>query len=282
MFEDVPQELNDWILNSPDARRPVALPLVAAFSVCQLYLGTIFENSNSPLLNRAPLKPDEVHLLYAARIIQIAGAVFALRNEPGFPEICRRLATRPLLAAFFEAKGAQLFQEIGFSISARPETSTKGSDFDFSIAVDGAEANVEATAFTGEQFSRNSVRNTLRQKRKQLPDDKPGIIVCFVPRRWRPSVWDIQWELKTLGEQFLRGTRRINHLYFNEEMMFRTHQGALATGMHCLHYTNMTPRISAPILDEILAARLAADEPGRAMMRDGIDKAYVGTGPFPQ
>src|SRR5712671_5500791 len=47
------------------------------------------------------------------------------------------------------------------------------------IASADAKCKIEHTGFT-----ENSITNTLKKARKQLPDDRPGIIFVKVPSRW--------------------------------------------------------------------------------------------------
>lgn len=279
MFEDVPDKLNRWVLDAPaNLRTPRMFSTTAALAVLKFYLGTMFWDSDSPLLS-LKAKPGEWSPENETRQVQIAAAVFILRNEPGFPEVCRRLSTRDIQPAFFEAKSAEMFQSLGFSILARPETQSRGADFDFSISADGIVANVEASALEGEEFSRNRIRNALNQKRKQLPDDKPAIIILYAPFKWRPKVWNIEWEYRDVAEEFLRGTRRINYVYIVEDI-FSRRLDEFKRLFHVLHYKNETPRIAATELDDRLARSTAEDIASRAIMRGESTEHVRGTGEF--
>tara|TARA_R110000782_G_scaffold13999_6_gene41330 strand:- start:11513 stop:12115 length:603 start_codon:yes stop_codon:yes gene_type:complete len=188
------------------------------------------------------------------------------------------LATRPLVAAFYEAKAAYHLQEFGFRISARPETLSKREDFDFSISFGETVVNVEATALSGKQFGSKNIKNALSKKRKQLPDDKPAIIICFVPGFWRETTPSIGIELERLAHEFLRGTRRINYLFFLEDI-FHISTGSKAI-TRCFYYKNPNPRMTDPILDSMIDANKVTDAQTRAILQNGVQNGFAGTGAF--
>ncbi len=174
-------------------------------------------------------------------------------------------ATGLFRAAFFEAFAAAILKAHGFRIAAQKEAGVFGEDFDFKIEAIGASANVEATSLTGKKFRAASVLSALGHKRKQLPKDEPAIIACFMPFHWRLTTWDMQSELRDVAAAFLRGTRRINHLLVIEDVMVTRGKGGFVFA-HALHYQNLNPRITAPILDEMLSRDPPEAAKNRAML----------------
>lgn len=267
MFDDVPEELNRWVREAPkNLRTPKMLQAVAAMAVLKHYLGRDLFDETDPFLV-FPDDPDgRGSWKFPIRVHQIAEAVFTLRNEPGFPEITRRLATRDLRSAHFETFAATMFQHHGFAIHARPETLTAGADFDFAICKENAEANVEATALTGETFNPSSIRNALSKKRKQLPSDKPAIIVCFIPGAWRTQVFrPYDTALASLADEFLRRTQRINHLFFAEDVLLQLTGGRGLAFVRSMVFRNENPRHDSPSLDALLDAPTAINDQSREM-----------------
>jgi hypothetical protein len=176
--------------------------------------------------------------------------IFSLRGEPGFPEICRRLSTRPTLrSAFYEASAAEIYQRRGFLIHARPETGTRGQDFDFSVVADGESANVEATAVAVRRFSARTIRHALNRKRSQLPTDKPAMIVCFIPGL---NEVDLPTELSKIGWEFLRGTRRINYVIFVLDFVLPDDGDLINTRMDNLILGNASVRHQSSAVDQLM------------------------------
>ena len=264
-FEDIPEELNRWILHGPDKFKddPVVFASFAAQAVIAFYLGTILDRK-SPFLDFPENSKERIPWQQTMRQVQIAQAIFMLRREPGFNEICRRLATRgDLRSAAFEAFAAQLFRERGFTVLARPETGELGQDFDFAVRVDDHEINVEATALTVTSFSAGTIISALGRKRGQLPADKPAAIVCFVPGAWRAGLGvtgDIADSLIPIAEKFLRGTQRINHLIFCEDLMTPFPEQGGAGSFHIIGFRNHKVRFPCPRMDELVMSRLWNDK----------------------
>lgn len=238
---------------------PYKIHYMAAAVVTKFYLGTWFEDAdNDPLLDVEPLQNT-------TRRYQLADALFTLRKEPAFEEICRRFSKLDLRAAFFESFAARHFRQHGFQIHSRPERQKLREDFDFSIRGPGVDANVEVTAFRDCVFNAASLRNSLNHKRGQLPDDKPAIIICVVPGTWRDSIPDFEDELRSLANGFLRGTQRINHLFIIEDIFIR--KGDDGAGLtHILSYKNERPRRASSELDRAISSTPKEDAEVRHLL----------------
>lgn len=281
MFEDVPDKLKKIILTAPDDFwRPEIFRGFVAMAVVSHYLGTTFSASSDRFLSFDQRVPDTVPWQRTARIDQIAESVFRLRCEPGFEEICRRLKSRGLRAAAFEAEAARMFHQHGFSILSRSEKGSFGEDFDFSISGHGIVANVEATAFEDQVWNPSSITNALRHKRGQLPREKPAIIVGFIPGTWRFTVPNFEHELQMLAERFLRSTQRINYLVFGEDVQASKGDGGIAF-LHVIQHKNQRPRHVAHGLDEALATAPEEDSEAWDLLRRQPSEA-VGTGKLQQ
>ena len=279
MFDDIPEVLNRSVLNAPkEFRAPHILFYLAAASVLMFYLQTDFSDSDDALLKFDGL-PDEGSWEYDARIAQIADALLSLRHEPGFPDICRRLNSRKLRSAFFEAMAAKIFQSHGFTIHVQNETGVLGRDFDFSISAPDVLANVEVTAPISAHFDPNSLRNSLGKKRRQLPADAPAIIVCCVPGAWRQQAEDLSGELRKVVDRFLRGTGRINYVFLVEDIFLPLKNGGGAVLIGSQQFKNGQPRHSSAELDKILDTVLDVDSQTRTMLSDP-NPSEGGVGPL--
>jgi len=278
VFDDVPEELNRWVLNAPREVRedPFAFGNMATQAVIAFYLGKLLDRK-APFLDYPENRAGRVPWQQTVRLTQIAQALFVLRREPGFREVCRRLSTREdLRSAAFEAFAAQLFSERGLAVLARPETGFLGQDFDFAAIVDGVEINVEATALTVTSFNAGTIKSALSKKRGQLPADKPAVIVCFVPGTWRQEAGELDGALTPIASQFLRGTKRINHLIFCEDLMFPFEAGGSAS-FHIIGFRNHTVRFPSPRLDELMMSRLWNDKQVKDFLSEDAPEGFSGS-----
>jgi hypothetical protein len=92
-FDDVPEELNRWVLNAPKETRddPFAFGHMAGQAVIAFYLRKLLDRKN-PFLDYPENQAERIPWQQTIRLTQIAQALFTLRREPGFPEICRPLS----------------------------------------------------------------------------------------------------------------------------------------------------------------------------------------------
>jgi hypothetical protein len=67
-------------------------------------------------------------------VIDLADAIFLLKDEDGFDILLSRIALRPLRSVYFEAIAAKYFRNAGFRIEIRKEAFVRGHDFDFSAS----------------------------------------------------------------------------------------------------------------------------------------------------
>ncbi|MCL6684469.1 hypothetical protein [Sphingomonas alba] len=278
MFDDIPEELNQWVLNAPEElREPYAFGNLAIQAVIAFYLGKLLDRK-AAFLDFPDNSPGRIPWQQTIRLTQIAQALFVLRRQPGFREVCRRLGTREdMRSAAFEAFAAQMFGERGFSVMARPETGRLGEDFDFAVrADDGMEINVEATSLTVRSFSEGTIMSALRKKRSQLPNDKPAVIVCFLPGTWREQIGDLVGVLTPIALRFLRGTKRINHLVFCEDLMSPFEKGGSAS-FHIIGFRNHFVRFAAPRLDRMIVERLWNDKEVTEFLSSETPEGFSGS-----
>jgi hypothetical protein len=94
-------------------------------------------------------------------------------------------------------------------------TMTKGKDYDFELLYpDGrsvpadAKCKLESTA-----IDPTTIRNTLEKARKQLPDDRPGVIFLKVPQAWTDDV-SVAVAMVEEGRRYFRNTDRVISIKF--------------------------------------------------------------------
>lgn len=186
---------------------------------------------------------------FTTKLLGIAETLFLLRDAPGFPEMCRRMRTRDLRSTFFELFAARDMMARGYVVDAWPETRNKGSDFDFCATRSGITANVKVTALKAADFSAKSLRYALNKKRRQLPDDKPGIIYFAYPESWFPAEIDHLIYLREPLDDFLKGTRRVNAIIMISEAHITATDDPEFGSWHVMRQvaTNGRPRIEVDL-----------------------------------
>lgn len=258
MFEGAPEEIARKIRSYPAKYLGRDLRyFVSAGELIGHYLGNnIALQVEDPFLRFKNRDEQGRNWEYIARVGQIGGMLFQLRLEPGFPEICRRLATRTedLKATHAELAGASMLQQHGLQIHARPETQTKTEDFDFSIARAGALINAEVTALRKPHFSSAATLSRIKDKRKQLPSDKPALLMCFYPSDWVNQVKELGEDFSVIARRFFGGSARINFLVFaREDFLEVPSRGGLITISSFPPFRHPSPRHACPALDEALS-----------------------------
>lgn len=201
------------------------LYLFAAHKVIQHFIqrNLFAEQSDmdGAFLNRRPANQrGDIFYGFPIRVLLIGEMLFLLRQCRGFGEICRRLRSRDLKAAYFEMMVAKQFLAAGFDIEVWPERGIRGEDFDFTALRRGKKINVEVTALADRKFSSVTALNALGQKRKQLPRTRPAVIFCVVPERWGREGINLNVWAATTAETFLRQTRRVNAIVLGMEHHF--------------------------------------------------------------
>ena len=217
---DVPKHLTDHIRSTPEGLRGVPHRYTFAASlVVVCYLGrnpTGYSADGFYEFN--PNKDGTLSPWHASRVLMVGETLFLLRSQPGFSEFCRRFKGRDFRSTLFELIAARAFLRGGFQLYAKPETTIKKEDFDFQAMRQNDTINVEVTAFTSPQFSENTVRNSLGEKRSQLPNNLPALIFCAYPESWLDISPDSLGPLLTsAAEKFFASTGRINAIVFMGE-----------------------------------------------------------------
>ena len=232
----------------------------AAVGIVQYYIpGHILIDENDVFLKLNPPRPQDSNWEYLARVVQLGGILFSLRNQPGIAEICRRLGTRNLKQAYSELASAGVLLQLDFDVEARRETGVATQDFDFTVSRNGERINVEVWQCETVDFNPRSLLRRLQDKRKQLPDNAPALIICVFPESWYDHVEKLQHEFTVICERFFGSTRRINVVIFvHEEFIDDGTSGAGYLGINAYPVTHHNPRFPNEYLNKALEAGPAA------------------------
>jgi hypothetical protein len=101
-----------------------------------------------------------------------------------------------------------------------------GEDYDFEILYPGA-LKVPADAkckFETTKVNPESVRNSLKKARTQLPEDRPSLVFVKVPQNWIDDI-EVVKALETIAIDFFRNTDRVVSIKFYVSHLELTNQG---------------------------------------------------------
>jgi hypothetical protein len=263
MFDDVPKELSRKIRNFPEKWTLSEKYAAAAYEVAVHYTGIHFQKTmfeHFSMQNYGGVDSEE-------RIFEFGVALFALRNEPIFPELARRIRRRQLQPTYFETECALFWRKMGYNIIPIPRVSKRGVSYDFEIldpyVYYGPKIaiNVEVTELSGRTFSRESFINSLNSVGKQHPTNAPTVMMCRYPVEWRQQSGGMFAEFDRVVENFLRGSRRINSVIFFSGVTTLIQGTTLSKGtFHRMAYVNKNPFYFDKILNGTLLRLIQTEE----------------------
>jgi hypothetical protein len=146
----------------------------------------------------------------AYRIMDLAELLYNLQHVPGFDECIARMRDGDIEGTHAELDFGRMLYLHQIPFRYVVQTGLKGSDYDVDVFYPNglvmcgdAKCKVEAT-----EFSAKTIDDTLEKARRQLPDDRPGIVFVKLPPRWIevPNFADV---CVAVARDFLRTTRRV-------------------------------------------------------------------------
>lgn len=144
------------------------------------------------------------------RVIRFGDMLFTLKDCDGFDAFLKPLRTNDLESVFFELWTANALFKSGYTIRFVECSGEKGSDYDLSAHIDGANVAVEAkTRRLGENSTIPKIRDSLERARNQVPKTGPGVVVVSIPKEWFLTHHEI---IADEVHAFLRNTTRVNHV----------------------------------------------------------------------
>ncbi len=166
---------------------------------------------------RLDFSSDQRREATAFRVIEFAENLFNLQNIEGFDSCISQMQSG---AEKVESTCAELdfgrllyIHDVGFRFVA-PQMK-KGGDFDYEVIYpDGLIVPADAKCkFETTEINPDSIRNSLRKARTQLPDDRASIIFMKVPQSWISSI-DTAISMVDVGQEFFRNTGRVISIKF--------------------------------------------------------------------
>jgi hypothetical protein len=149
------------------------------------------------------------------RVMDLAEVIYNLQLVPGFDESITRMRDGDIEGTYAELDFGRMLYLNNVPFRFVVPQGTTGFDYDIEVEYpNGVIASADAKCkIEGTDFSANTIENTLKKARKQLPDDVPGIVFVKVPPRWIADEKCIAATLE-VARSFLRTTRRVVSVKF--------------------------------------------------------------------
>jgi len=127
---------------------------------------------------------------WRANVYNLADMLFNLWNVKGFSNCCDEFLTGHLQSAMSVLYAGMLLKQQGYAFSFRSRSMTLGKDYDIELYYsDGRPACLEVkTRYPTHAITSTELKKRLEEFRKQLPDDKPGIIFMEIPNEWLDGI----------------------------------------------------------------------------------------------
>jgi hypothetical protein len=146
----------------------------------------------------------------------------------------------------------------GLQVEIIGESGIRGEDFDLAATKDGVTVSVEITAKEPGPLTLQTLTNTLKSKRTQVPDNRPAVLYIRVPAEWDPSLPENHAIFNAAFNDFCRGSRRINTIVLVWEEVLGFMGGAF-TPMTMWACHNNNPRHPHPNVDLFFLPQAAHD-----------------------
>jgi hypothetical protein len=143
--------------------------------------------------------------------VRLGDVIFTLlkANVKGLAFLKKRFLDRPTKACFVEAEIASMLAYNGFEVEMLSEAGTRGQNFDLIATKSGISLSVEITAKEENgALTFETISNTLKKKRTQVPTNRPAILYIRVLAEWMADLANAQVIFtEAIGGFFLRSQR---------------------------------------------------------------------------
>ncbi len=205
-----------------------------AFRVIQHFLGDewcdkyirLSERPDDFMLNGYS-NPEATRYIHQKRVVNLGDILYllCLHNRNALTVIVERFRKRDIRTTYFEAHIASILLGDGYAIEVKEEIGVLGDDFDLTVEKNGMYIAAEVTSKSeSSSLTESSLKNTLSNKRKQLPADRPSILFIILPQHWTASAATESILLQATN-MFFSKSRRINCVQFVWESWFDTSIG---------------------------------------------------------
>jgi hypothetical protein len=150
----------------------------------------ILAADNRPSYFQIDLRSENTFPRSTTRVIEVGEMVWNLHQVDGFAERASEIRTagRGVEGKIGELMGGRFFRQHGIMFAFRRPTGIKQDDYDIDyVRTDSRMGRCEVKCKLQQtEFSVNTVMNSLKEAKKQLPKDEGGIILFRSPEDWVP------------------------------------------------------------------------------------------------
>jgi len=212
------------------------------------------------LRNSADAEIDR--LKHHDRIVSFADLLINLQDVPGFAQRIARLRTSDLESAIGELEGAKFLFLSDTPFGFVGESGAIGRDYDVDIEIGDPRPACEMKCkLEDTQLSESTIRGTLEGARRQLPDDRPGIVFVKIPEAWTrdPAVSAI---MERALRRVFGSTGRISAVVFHWE---EWHSSPSAGGIRLVRFRpELNQRARWPLAELVQILQRYRERPNTA------------------
>lgn len=162
------------------------------------------------------------------RVIELAEMLFNFQNVSGLENLVKALLKDGIESHVAELQSARLLYNNGTHFSFVTPSGKKGKDYDAIVIFSNIEiacefkCKIEVT-----HFRENTIKETLKKAKDQLPKDKTGLIFIKIPEVWTTQE-NVAEKFYGVFFEFFRRTTRVNSIVVHwEEWSYFTNGQAL-------------------------------------------------------
>jgi len=175
------------------------------------------------------------------RVVDLGNSLFELRNCINFNVLCERFRSRDTKPCFTEAQIAGSFANHGFKVEIVKETGVRGADFDFIAHGASLDMSIEVTAKELAPLTVATIKNTLTEKRSQVPADRAAILYIVIPEEWASDAQVAETTFSEALGNFYERSRRFNAVVLVWEATLVLGEGRISA-LTYRPYENPSPR----------------------------------------
>jgi hypothetical protein len=166
---------------------------------------------------------DHARTMGRIRLIQLAEMTFNLQYVLGLYKSVQMIQGGDIEAGFAELEVGRILHINDMQFEFVVPKGIEGDDYDLELSFDDVLACCETKCkVETTEVSENTVLNALKHGRKQLPENKPGIIFVKVPPAWHKTDKQFITFLSETTNKFLRNTKRIVSVKFYSSLLVQT------------------------------------------------------------
>jgi hypothetical protein len=135
-------------------------------------------------------RSEQTHPRFMTRALELGEMVWNLRDVGGFDDRVADMRTNVegVETRIGELMGGRFFKQLGIMFAFRRPTGRKQDDFDIEyVRTDSKLGRCEVKSkLQATDFTPNTIKNTLKEAKSQLPKNETGIILLRTPEDWVP------------------------------------------------------------------------------------------------